>query len=300
MLQRIHCLLLIFALTSLFGCSTASPQATERSVTLAPIPSSTLLPSRSPQMTLTASATIFPIESPTLLPTLEPVDAEKAIQELLQQDLQCRLPCFWGIIPGQTSLEETQRIYNRLNMTFELTYQDGDLQYYEARRGFDSVLGIGVMHKVEDGIVQSITVGMSNSKRETSSDEWFAYSPQNLMRIYGMPSEVEFNVDYPHEPGFPPGTAWYTMAMYFEEKNLIVYYQDALTKSGDLVKVCPTTDGFSGVGIWLGKNPHNPPLRLVPLEEATTLTKTQFYDLLTQGESNPCFDLISQAFSRSP
>ncbi len=165
---------------------------------------------------------------------------------------------------------------------------------------FDSAFGIVAMHKVEDGIVRSITIGMRNHQQTTSSDEWYAYSPQTLLRKYGMPSDVEFDVEYPHESGFPSDTAWYTMALYFEDANLIVTYDDAVTKSGDLIKACPTTDGFSGVGIWLGKDPHAPPNRLHPLEKATTLTKTQFYDLLTQGESNPCFDLIPQAFSRSP
>jgi hypothetical protein len=53
--------------------------------------------------TLQHTSTIPP--TMTLMPTLPAVEAEAKVLELLRDNGGCRLPCFWGFTPGQTSMQ---------------------------------------------------------------------------------------------------------------------------------------------------------------------------------------------------
>lgn len=296
------CFFVFSLLISLPGCAPAARRTTTIPVTV--IPGSSATP---PSATVTlphtriVTPTVTLIPSQTPLPTLEPRAAEEAVRQLLKEDITCLAPCFWGIIPDRTTIAEAQDIFNRLNMNLHISSEEDNKQYYETGIGFDDGLaGVSVIHVVQDGYVRSIEVGISISKDPFPLDEGFTYSPRILMKKFGLPSKVDFFIHYPHEPGGPEDAAWYSMVMYFDSSNLIVDYHEGSTKSGDLIRACPLTDRFSGVSLWLGKEPRYPPLRGIPLEKATTLTLEQFYDLLTQGSENSCLDLKPEAFLPKP
>jgi hypothetical protein len=226
--------------------------------------------------------------------TLDRTQADSQIRSFLKQEASCSTVCFWGIVPGQTSIDEATNIYRHLHRQLSLTLSENNRDYYSNSVDLDDGLGITVILPVENKIIQSIraNIDLINFKGEWYPREWLAYSPETIIKKYGAPSKVEFFVFFPAEPGFPENTAWYEMVLYFDADNLIVQYNNGLTKDGNLIHVCPLKDKFiDGVSIWMGKNPNNPPLKGVPITEATSLTIEQFSELLLQHPNSACFDL---------
>lgn len=66
----------------------------------------------------TPTSIVLPIESATLTPlaTLQSEQAQETIKTLLQEPVDCPAPCFWGIIPERTTLNEAINIFNHLDL----------------------------------------------------------------------------------------------------------------------------------------------------------------------------------------
>ncbi len=297
--------IVLLVLVGMLGCSPNTQTVTNEAPTSMPSSKPEITPTKTPTITASPTETLMPtlIITPSLtpLPTLETTEAMDTIRKLLAYDVDCESPCLWGIIPGRTTLGEAQNIFNRLQHPLERGQMIGDV--YSSIFGFKDGLSLTVILSVDNGYVTRIKlgIGLTNFKGATYPRPWLAYSPETLLNKYGPPSEVYFRVDYPHEEGFPIGTAWYDMVMYFETNHVIVEYGSGLTEEDNLIKACPLSDHFtSGIGIWLGEDPVNPPRKGVPLETATTLTLDEFYNLLKHGSESACFDLIKEAFYPNP
>ncbi|HNN14523.1 MAG TPA: hypothetical protein PKL78_13270, partial [Anaerolineales bacterium] len=192
--------------------------------------------------------------------------------------------------------------YEHKNMNFKRTYQEGRKDYYEAGFGFDESWGIILTNIVEAGIVRNLTLGLSfvNYTGSTPQQEWLAFRPNAVLERYGRPSNIELNLSFPVESGFPPGTAWYDIVMYFPDSDLIVKYAYELTNASPKITACPRTDKSLGMSMWLGKEPHSPPVGIVSLDKATTLSLEEFYDFLTTNSQTVCFDLNRKDFFSDP
>ena len=87
--------------TILPGTSTRTPVST-----LPPSPTHTLTPTAT--FTIAPTHTPTPSSTPTAIPTLSIEDAHARLLELLADNGGCRLPCLWGIMPGETTYQEGQ------------------------------------------------------------------------------------------------------------------------------------------------------------------------------------------------
>ncbi len=58
--------------------------------------------------TQTPIVTPLPTRTSTPSPTLSPSEVQAYILDLLQKNAGCRLPCWWGIVPGQTAWQEAE------------------------------------------------------------------------------------------------------------------------------------------------------------------------------------------------
>jgi hypothetical protein len=123
--------------------------------------------------------------------------------------------------------------------------------------------------------------------KEGSPREWIAYSPETLIKRYGIPSRVQFAVTWQQRIGI-------NMTMYFDTSDLIVHYSglDMTPES-----FCPLTAPFDSVTLWLGSNPPiKPSFETVPLEKATSLTMDQFTQLMMGDAEQACLTLNGDMF----
>ena len=144
---------------------------------------------------------------------------------------------------------------------------------------------------IQNDIVKNINVSIVPEIYEPElSREWLAYSPETLINRYGSPSKVDLSIDWSTSPS-------YNVVIYFKAVDLIVeYYGYNIGGDGASPQVCPLTDQFDLVRVWMGKNPEKPPLEGVPLEEATSMTLKEFYGLMTGVPDKACLNLKGEAF----
>lgn len=290
-MRHIYCLFasLLLITGSLSGCtlsnSNISPAFTETQN-----PSPTSVP---PTLTLQA------IQTATLMApaTLEPEQARETIRNLLQTSVDCSAPCFWGIIPEQTTLGESEEIFAHLGLSMKHTNTRDGKEFYEVKFNSESNLSISPLLTIETDTVKNMRILIyPETEKAGVQRQWLAYSPEILINRYGPPSKVDFSVGYPRDPGGGPDV-WYSMTMYFNEVELIVSYEyGEIQPPAVSLKACPLTDQFTIVRIWLGQNPEHPPLEEIPLEKATTLTTEEFSKLMTRDPNNSCFSLKGEMF----
>jgi len=266
----------------------------------------TATPTVKPTATPTPTMTWTPTPSVTLTPpvTLEPDLAKAEVMRLFKEEVDCEKACVWGIVPGETSLGEATNILKRLGISWQAIYDKDDMEVYSALVGaVDSANGPLELY-IQNGLVEKIRFGFSTwygGDKVVPRSEWLAYSPEMILKRYGKPSRVEFRIEYPHEPGAPPGSIWYDIVMYFDDLELSIQYIEAPSKEGKLFKACPIKDPFLfGIDIWIGKDPVYPPSPAIPLEDAAGLTLDEFYELMVNGNPNTCINLIPEAFEVNP
>lgn len=241
----------------------------------------------------TPTSIVIPIESATLTPlaTLQSEQAQETIKTLLQEPVDCPAPCFWGIIPERTTLDEAKNIFAHLDLPIWHNTLD-NRELYGVEYKFDNGLLISPILTIQNEVVESLRIKLHPEEEQAEvSRKWLTYSPEMLIERYGSPSKVSFFVGRGPNP-------LYLIDMYFDNVDLIIHY-DSYEIYSDM-QICPLTDQMNEVRIWLGKNPMYPPnyydAEVVPLEEATTLTMEEFSNLITGDPSKACFTLNSNAF----
>jgi hypothetical protein len=223
---------------------------------------------------------------------LEPESAKNTIRKLLQEPVDCEAPCFWGIVPGQTTYDEAKNAFSQLELqTWEI---ERDKQYYYGAI-YKSDNGLSIMPSlaIRNNIIENINISITPEIYKVGVPrEWLAYSPETLISRYGAPSRVDFFV------GRANPKMSYAMILYFQKVNMIVEYggYDIKAVSSNTFRICPLLDQVETVGIWLGKDPENPPGNAASLEEATSLTLDRFTQLMLGSSDKACIDLNGELF----
>jgi hypothetical protein len=207
--------------------------------------------------------------------------------------MNCAVPCFWGIVPGETYFDEARVFFSKLGfIPFEGVFHGKEFYTisYDSGTGHDS----SVTLTIENNSVKNVEVTPDIPKpKEGVPREWIAYSPETLIKRYGGPSSVRFTLSSYGQAGSPSIIA-INMIMYFDTSDLIVNYRGA---GMDPKRFCPLTAPFDFVRLWMGHNPPDTPsFETVPLEKATSLTMDQFTQLMAGDPKKACFDLKEEAF----
>jgi hypothetical protein len=253
-------------------------------------PTSTLIPTPAPSRTMVPLATVEILPSPTLTPTIKPLNtlehqkANETIKILLQKPVDCSAPCFWGIVPEQTTNEEAKNIfrYLGLQMASKISESEG---FSSIHYILESGLSIRVILNIQNNIVENMQIKITPGKLNVGIPiDWLAYSPETLINRYGVPSQVDFIADWGPGPFF-------AMQMYFDAVNLIIQYagENIIPSQKGSSQVCPLTAQYSSVWLWMGKNPVNPPGQGIPLENVASLTLDEFSHLMIGDPNLACF-----------
>lgn len=287
-MKRFYSVILLLMIASIaFGCTSNESSAM-------PINTQTFLPSSTPQLPITTpaqSATSNPSLTPTItltpLPALNPTEVKETIKTLLQNPVDCMAPCFWNITPGKSTLNDSLRIFTHFGLKTKSTTFD-DKEFYGVRYDFDKGLSILVTLTIKDKVVENLRVDIHPEKQKAGVPrEWPVYSPEALIKRYGLPTSVEFSGDR-------GGAPLYVMIMYFDNHDLIVEYES--DNLGPQLQICPLADQIDLVRIWMGPDPQYPPFIGTPLDKATSITMEEFAKLLAGSSNESCFNLNEEVF----
>ena len=223
---------------------------------VSPLPSATLTTtpvstSTRPINTPTApapTATATPIPSLTLTPTpiitLQPDAAHAYVAELLTYDAACRLPCWWGAIPGDTRWAE---VYPLLVSLDALIYQPDDpanglytayLPHIPNNLTSDP-LGLETSYSIEDGTIKRIWVTVGGTS---------AYYLQSILANYGPPSGIRLQ----SQPFTPTGDVIFRIVLLYEDQGFAAQITtNNAWVSEDRVVACLTDDVRQGTSLFM-------------------------------------------------
>jgi hypothetical protein len=189
----------------------------------------------------TEETTALPTTINQILPTLTPLpalsveEAQAFVDELLETNHGCDLPCWWGITPGETTWEEAYQFFASFAVEIsepvkEVYIERGEenkinrYNVYLPWRGGNSqfTLGIAVKNELVDVIAQSNS-GMQRY-----------FPPYLLIERYGMQKETLLAI----EPITPTGKPYYSLVLLFE-RGIGVHYTGEAEIINNQIEVCP-------------------------------------------------------------
>jgi hypothetical protein len=152
-----------------------------------------------PSVTPTATSAII---TPTLGPTLPPEKAQSEIKNLLISNGGCELPCWWGMTPGVTRLEDIRlylSTFRAITGNFGLRENRGIISF--TIPGNDRHLDIYLYYAGKDQLVDWIWVGTQGTKPVTGGysqvygDLFYnsamkKYTLSQILTDYGKPIRV--------------------------------------------------------------------------------------------------------------
>lgn len=200
-------ILCLFLILLQAGCAeisqvseTSKPIATETpAISSTSSPSTlTLISSPTPQPTQTR---VLHATSTNSLPALTDEQVHQVFLSL--EDESCRLPCYLGIVPGKTLLEDATQKLNLMGATLlgtnKYAYQGGDLYEYSY------YLDIGTPPKgveqhirffaFEDKVFRMSVEILGASSRQLILEHWIRYSIPSLLEEFGIPDAVDSDVE---------------------------------------------------------------------------------------------------------
>lgn len=277
--------------TAIVASATPTPSAWPptlvASVTSSPSPSATAtrLPTSTPMPTITW----------TPLPTLSSAKALGVVEDLLRNNAGCRLPCWWGITPGETAWETARHFLASFVVSFGqgesgeiteagVTYlATGYSAYYKIPgEPFDGA----TIYSLRNGLIDNIWVTPARGTDRS-------YQLHQMLIDYGEPTEVWLQTTL----NVPVSPLPFRVFLYYPQKGILAYYEYKVTrKVGDQLWGCPEPIGPQ---LWLWSperpltiddiQPIGPDARqLQPLEDATGMDIATFYQTFKESNTSSC------------
>ena len=294
-------LFLIVVLLLLMGCTTqnANNHLSENLVEPTPkisTPTATMtaLPLTS---TPTLTPTLTPLPTSTPLPTLPESDAQAQILELLASNANCELPCWWGIVPGQTSKDKA---ISFLNQFAKLEHFRNSSHVVSFNIGMDPPgIAFNVTVSFDQELVNHIFIHTyqksepfvppTRESRLKYLSVMENYRLENILSTFGEPDQIWIR-------SFAPNYAWFdtqTMLMY-PEFGFVVIYSSESTGVGIDPMYTATCPNLSDIRLLLYDPQSELVLedypefvafhRYIDLEEATDFSISEFSTVFQSGD----------------
>lgn len=239
--------------------------------------------------TLIGKLTLTPIA------TLSTSSREEKLQELLSTNLGCKLPCYWGMMPGETTWEVAQEFL----APFANEILSGDFGYFKENGLMVPKATTAARFKVAgypkelviDFLVSNRTITEISVDHDTNK---IRYSLDKLLAELGQPEEILMAL----EPETPSGKPFYVFHLYYPTAGVMASYEGEAERTGGTIKYCPTEvtprlrlypPGSitlkEMIGIYF-----DPPGFVVPsLEEYSGMSSAEFYIQMVKPGS--CFSV---------
>ena len=266
---------------------------------------SSATPTRMPSQTKTPTRTITPTAVPTqtLPPTLSVIEQKYYLFELLKTNANCRLPCWWGILPGETSWETAYPILGHIgSRIYNTPFSDGTVSH-SISVDLEGPVYNNFNFNSKNNQVEYIYIRMEGYYNPAEAKKyWRSYSPKQMILDYGQPTRILTMVF-----GSENGTVFYYLLLFYDDQGIMAFYRGTARQSvlnNELTyRVCPVWE----YPTWL---PHlklylQSPDSLIPLEELAHLssdpkplemisqtTVEEFTTNVLTGENPPCFETL--------
>lgn len=301
-LTQIYRIVLILLLM-LAGCNNSSQPSRNSQATSSP---NLLQPTNTP---LLEPSTITPVSTSTLHPTLDAESANELVLQLLKDNSNCQLPCWWGITPSVTTSQDAISFLNSFSSIVtrsSMSIDHGSIRL-QIPNG-DGWLSTLVEYESSSSVIDVLVVGASQrigaetgGYEEVHGDPAFLKAVRSLtmpeiLKSYGSPKEVLIST-YSLQPlGW---LVYFDIQLFYPEHGFLIAYGTLMEFSNEgYIKGCPSK-GDIAIGLWrpakyLSVNDVPRNIRdnisifslssYLPLNEATDMSIQDFYDSFSDDE----------------
>ena len=291
----------------LTGCATL-PNATMTQVSsVTTVPTAHSTSTTTPILTETSSPE--PTIEPTwTLPATVPVDDSfSEINELFRTNGGCRLPCWWGITPGQTKWEDARNIL----FPFADNVADGQDKNGEFLAGLmthyitsNGGTGFEQDYIIKNGIVQAIKIKLHHPIPGPKLKE--------MLSNYGIPDEVYLGGTYDQPSEGPPWQSFW-LFLYYAKRRIFVEYSQGFEPPqppNGFLSICfpESKIEYSELHIWGPEYSFEETLASIiqdynptrSLEDVTDLTDEELYKKFASSNDVPCIKTPAKNWLHSP
>jgi len=248
---------------------------------------------------------------PTSSPTTSPEDELQLFTELIRKDINCNLPCWLDITPGQTEFATLEDNFSRFRSiaATEFSSERALVRVFfpdSKIAAFDLITGVT---PGEDGTISQIWVSAGIDPKGINQE--VSYSDpqyQKLMQRYflpgifsghGLPELIFLDTTLiaVDDASSYPFVLWVVYA----QNGFFIRYQGTNEKIEDKIRICPMKSRIE-INIWdtktstyedfmkndsaLGSISLGPQ----PIETVTDFNRESFYNLFKDGNIESCFD----------
>lgn len=234
----------------------------------------------------------------------------------------CELPCWWGIVPGETNIEAISEQFlplgferlEELEQLYVVLQREGLvwLEGWKRLYALGSGSGIIVEFTVENDIIEFIKV-RGGKENEGFVDDWGHYSLDQVLTRYGIPSQVlVYHLSQAHAG--PPS---YHLLLFYERLGIqIDYVGVAQYPIDEKIQVCPDLSEVGIINLFLYQ-PEKidnivelvlPPetvdfvtssdtvYDLIAWEQTVGTSLEAFYETFKDGKGNNCFEFTMHTY----
>ncbi len=288
-------------------------------------PSPTVIPSPAPKFELPTNAPVSKLStntpvfqptrviptrrpSPTPAPTMTADEEQALVLNLLQDNGNCRLPCWWGFTPGETVWATAESFF--LSHGKKIGEHDDSqvavytVSFYIPNHGSRINQNYSTTNSER---IDAITVHAILPRRDDQlvygdvqfAKDWGPYMLPQMLTTYGQPSKV-FLETFTGTPdgGQPP----FSLLLYYPEKGILVRYYGPVEERGKTLRVCPSQ---ADISLWLWSPEHSMTLDRIAnlgglplgdlsgfrsLEEATGMSVEKFFQSFVRPNNKTCLE----------
>jgi len=226
-----------------------SPTTSTIITTQTPTATSTLI--RTPTHTTTLTSTMpFP-------PTLPTEEANIRLHELLSNNGNCRLPCLWGITPGESTDQNALDILaplrgisvywyygthsNYSDGDIEIDYPVDDINYYNFNVVFisesNTIKSIYFWAGAYKAVAEGGALGIYDSKEFGETTNIFSLA--NILSKYGVPDSIYLSMVHDLNPASLDYSNPFEWVLQYPDQGIFVKYTMKAQLDGEHVIGCP-------------------------------------------------------------
>lgn len=220
----------------------------------------------------------------------------RVIRSLWVDNGGCRLPCWWGITPGETSWEEAKQFLESIDVLIEKASvkmsnnpnAQGYIGYYWNQKSDDSN---STHFSVYEGTVQMISIDP-----ETTG---FAFQHYQLLSTYGQPDQILMR-RLESCTGLSKIDCPYFLTLFYEEQRFLAHFHITSSKPGEPLKRCilfsPRILSWSKNETWdeqrlQSEHFYGDTLPYQSIEEVANIDVATFYERFQNPDVEACIEL---------
>ena len=240
--------------------------------------------------TINTLLTATPIPSP--IPTLSLAEKEAIASELYSTNANCALPCWWGIVPGETDWQTAKHFFTTIATEISTSAESETDPQYSASVDIpvpEDLSEIGFLRHtfiIKDGIIVEIKLESPWGDRKINTIS-------EILTAHGRPTEIWVDTW-----GYTFGNDYYPfrVVLFYSHQGILVKFFDEAELTNDYLIGCPQNHSGKLI-LWslelgltfseaLGRQ--QGPQYYKPLEEVTEMDVETFYQTYLDPNTETC------------